>query len=133
MCNARYFGLSILALALVSAGAFRAADKDDPKYTIKEVMKMAHTVEKGSTDPNLFQKVAEGKATKDEKAKLLELYSALPANKPPKGEADEWKKTTSGMVTAVKAVVDGKENAEKDLKKAVACMDCHKAFRPAPK
>jgi hypothetical protein len=133
MRNAKYFGLAVLTVALVSAGAFRAADKDDPKYSIKEVMKMAHTVEKGSKDPSLFQKVAEGKATKDDKAKLLELYSALPANKPPKGEADAWKKSTTTIVDAAKAVVDGKEGAEKNLKMAIACMDCHKAFRAPPK
>jgi hypothetical protein len=133
MRTATYFGLAVLALAVASAGVFRAADKDDPKYTIKEVMKMAHTVEKGSKDPNLFQKVADGKATKEEKAKLLELYSALPANKPPKGDADAWKRSTTEIVTAAKAVVDGKEDAEKNLKKAIACMDCHKAYRPAPK
>jgi hypothetical protein len=133
MRNARYFGLAVLAVAVVSAGAFRAADKDDPKYSIKEVMKMAHTVEKGSKDPSLFQKVADGKATKDDKAKLLELYSALPANKPPKGDADAWKKSTTAIVDAAKAVVDGKEDAEKNLKMAIACMDCHKAFRPPPK
>ena len=128
MRNAKYFGLAVLTMALVSAGAFRAADKDDPKYTIKDVMKMAHAVEKGSKDPSLFQKVTTGKASKEEKAKLLELYSALPANKPPKGDADAWKKSTTAMVDAAKAVVDGKEDAEKNLKMATACMECHKAF-----
>src|SRR5258707_4453474 len=111
MRNVKYFGLAVLTLALVSAGVFRAADKEDPKYSVKEVMKMAHTVEKGSKDPSLYQKVADGKATKDDKAKLLELYSALPANKPPKGDADAWKKSTTAIVDAAKGVVYGQADA----------------------
>jgi hypothetical protein len=133
MRNVKCFALAAITLAFVTAGVFRAADKDDPKYTIKEVMKMAHTVEKDSKDPTLFKKVSDGKATKEDKAKLLELYSALPANKPPKGDADAWKKMTTTIVDASKAVVDGKDGAEKDLGKAVNCMGCHKDFRPPPK
>jgi hypothetical protein len=134
MRNAKYFGLAVLTAALVSMGIYRADDKkDDPKYTIKDVMKQAHTVEKGSKDPTLYEKVSGGKATKEEKAKLLELYSALPASKPPLGDADAWKDKTKAMIEATQAVVDGKEDAEKKLKAAVACMECHKTFRPPPK
>src|SRR5260370_23911049 len=133
MGRVKEFGQEVLHMALVSAGGFRAADKEDRKSSFKEVMKMAHRVEKGSKDPSLYQKVADGKATKDDKAKLLELYSALPANKPPKGDADAWKKSTTAIVDAAKGVVDGKADAEKNLKMAMACLDCHKAFRAPPK
>src|SRR5260370_38404516 len=115
MGRVKEFGQEVLHMALVSAGGFRAAEKEDPKYSIKEVMKMAHTVEKGSKDPSLYQKVADGKATKDDKAKLLELYSALPANKPPKGDADAGKKSTTATADAAKAVADGKEDSKQTL------------------
>jgi hypothetical protein len=132
MRNAKYFGLAVLTAALVSVGVYRADDKkDDPKLTIKDVMKQAHTVEKGSKDPSLYEKVTTGKATKDDKAKLVELYSALPANKPPKGDADAWKDKTTALVAAAQAVVDGKDDAEKNLKTAAACMKCHADFKAA--
>ena len=60
---ARYFGLAVLTLAVASVGVFRAAD-NDPKYTIKEVMKEAHK-------DKLVNKVALGKASDDEKKRLL--------------------------------------------------------------
>jgi hypothetical protein len=130
---ARYFGLAVLTLAVASMGVFRAAD-NDPKYTIKEVMKMAHTPkEEGSKDPTLYAKVSSGKASKEEMAKLLELYSALPANKPPQGDADAWKTKTTALVDATKAVIDGTDGADKKLKAAAACMECHKVFKPAKK
>jgi len=133
MRNVKCFALAILAGAVVSMGVYRAADKDDPKYTIKEVMAKAHKGlkdPKDPKDPSLFALVVDGKADKDQKAKLLELYSALPANKPPMGDADKWKDKTKSIVDATKAVVDGKDGAEKDLKKAVSCMGCHDAFKP---
>jgi hypothetical protein len=134
MRNAKYFGLALLTAAFVSVGVYRADDKkEDPKLTIKDVMKQAHTVEKGSKDPSLYEKVSMGKANKEEKAKLLALYSALPNNKPPKGDADAWKDKTKALVDAAQGVVDGKEDAEKKLKTAAACMACHKDFRPPPK
>ena len=132
MRNAKYFGLAVLTTAVVSVGVYRADDKkEDPKLTIKDVMKQAHTVDKGSKDPSLYDKVTTGKATKDDKAKLLELYSALCTNKPPKGDADAWKDKTTALVAAAKAVVDGKDDAEKNLKAEAACMKCHADFKPA--
>jgi len=84
MRNAKYFGLAVVTVALVSVGVYRADDKkDDPKLTIKDVLHQAHTVVQDSKDPSLSAKLTLGQATKDDTAKLLELYSARPANKPP--------------------------------------------------
>jgi hypothetical protein len=56
---------------LLSLGAFVglnfAEAADQPKYTIKEVMKEAHK-------NGLYKKVAEGNAEKAEKEKLVALY-----------------------------------------------------------
>jgi hypothetical protein len=108
---------------LVGLTVLRAAD-DAPKYTIKEVMKMAH-----SGDSSLYKKVAAGKASKDDKQKLVDLYTALAANTPTKGDADSWKEKTTALLDAAKEVQDGKEGAAKDLKKAADCKACHQVHK----
>ena len=118
------FGLASLGvLAFVGLGVLTAADKEEPKHTIKEVMKEAHK-------DGLLKKVASGKADKDEKDKLLELYTDLSKNKPPKGDADDWKTKTGAMVKAAKGAVDGDKDAAKGLtgvtKSCKACHDAHK-------
>ena len=134
MRTVKYFALAVLALGVLSLGAFRAADKDDkkdkdekdkPKISIKEVMKQAHGKETG-----LAEKVVAGKADKDEKMKLLDVYTQLAVNKPPKGDADSWKEKTSAIVKAAQDVVDGKKDAEGDLKKAINCKACHDTHKP---
>lgn len=105
-----------LAVALMSAGLLWADDKDKPKYTTKEVMKLAHK-------EKLLNKVMEGKASDDEKKKLVELYEAMAANKPPKGDADNWKKLNDALVDAAK-----KADADA-LKKASNCGACHSAHK----
>jgi hypothetical protein len=98
--------------------------KADPKYTIKEVMKEAH-----AGKASLLKKVVGGKADKDEKQKLVDLYTALGQNKPPKGEAKDWTDKTKEMLSLAKDVAAGKDGAGEKLGKAVNCMECHKAFR----
>jgi len=112
--------LSLVAL-FVSAGFLNADDKK-PKYTIKEVMK-EH--KKGK----LRDTVLGGKASDEEKKHLLELYEAMAAGKPSKGEADSWKKLNDAIVAAAKDVVEGKDGAIDALKKATACGDCHSAHK----
>ena len=104
---------------VIGLAALRAAD-DAPKYTIKEVMKMAH-----AGDNALAKKVTSGKATKEEKKKLVDLYTAMAADMPPKGDAESWKEKTSTLVESAIAVEEGKEGASKDLKKAMDCKACH--------
>ena len=74
--------------------AGRSKEKGDKaKYTIKEVMQEAHK-------SGLVRKVAQGKAEKADKEKLVEYYTSLPQNKPPKGDAKEWKDQTEAMLAA---------------------------------
>jgi hypothetical protein len=113
-----------LALAgLLGAQVLRGANDKEPKYSIKEVMKLAHK-------NKLMQKVAGGEGTKADKEKLLGLYIALSEGKPEKGSLEDWKKRTRAIVTAARAVVAGKEGAEAHLKKAVNCAACHKLHKP---
>jgi hypothetical protein len=117
--------LAALFLGAVSLGAYRAVEeKDAPKYTIKEVMKAAHK-------DGLKGKVASGKATQEEKDKLVELYAALAANKPEKGDVAVWKEKTTPIVVAAKAIAADKDTpkAIMDLNKATACKACHDVFK----
>jgi hypothetical protein len=110
---------SILALSMFFViGSNGAADKDkkEPKYKIADVMKIAM---KGG----LCGKVAKGDASDEEKAKLVELFTALSQNTPPKGDADSWKEKTGALLKAAKAG-DGAA-----LKKAANCGACHKAHK----
>lgn len=100
-----------------------AAQDEEPEYTISEVMKEAH---KGG----LLKKVFEGKASDEDKAKLLDLYEAMLANDPPKGSAEAWKKRSEAIVAAAKELIEDKEGASEKLTKAVNCKACHSEHRP---
>jgi mono/diheme cytochrome c family protein len=73
--------------------------------------------------------VADGKATDEEKAKLVECFEALPANKPPKGEEESWKEKTAALIAAAKDCAAGKEGAGAALGKAANCAGCHGAHK----
>ena len=104
-----------VALALVLAGS-QADGQEKPKYKIAEVMAKAM---KGG----LCKKVAEGKATAEEKETLVELFTALHQNAPPKGSAEAWKTRTKALLDAAKA---GDPAA---LKTAANCAACHKEHK----
>lgn len=109
--------------AISLAPYLRALEDEKPKHTIKQVMEKAHK-------NKLLNKVAEGKGTKEDAAELLDLYKALGVNKPPKGEAEDWKKKTTELASAAQEVVDGKEGAAAKLQKAANCGACHEAHKP---
>ena len=117
--------LAIAAAVMVNfSGAADKGDakKDDakPKHSIKNVMKKCM---KGG----LCKKVAGGEASDEEKKLLVEMFTALAANKPPRGDADSWKAKTSALVKAATA------NDGAALKKAANCAACHKVHKPKKK
>ena len=128
--KARAF-LAVVALAVLSAAAVLAAEgkkdpaADKPKYDNKEIMKQAH---KG--DVSIFNKVQKGTSTAADHAKLLELYKALAANKPPKGDQKSWDAKTGALVKAAEALNKGTPNAKAQLKTAANCKACHTAHKP---
>lgn len=115
--------LAVTLAVLWSSGRSLSAD---PKYTIKEVMKLAHVGK-----PPLCGKVVQGKATDAEKKQLLELYEALAANKPPCGDLKDWEQRTKALVEAAKALVANDKDAIAKYKKALNCAACHKEHKPA--
>jgi hypothetical protein len=102
------------ALLMDSSNQSQGGDKKDP-VAIKVVMQKAM---KGG----LCGKVASGKASDEEVATLISLFTDLAANKCPKGDEASWKKRTEALVKGAKAA---KEDGGKSLKKAADCKGCH--------
>jgi surface antigen len=103
---------AVAVFGLAVAYDSNAEGDKDPKFKIKEVMQKAM---KGG----LCGKVAKGEASAEEKKQLIELFTALAANKPPKGDDASWKEKTKALLDAAKAD-DGKA-----LAKAANCKACH--------
>jgi hypothetical protein len=108
-----------IAMAICASRDNVTAANADPKFTIKEVMKEAHK-------SGLLKKVAAGTADKEDREKLVELYKALSENKPPKGDAEEWKKSTAVLHKAAEEALKDPA-AGKKLK--VNCAECHGKFK----
>ncbi len=111
--------IATLSLALL-LGENSAGEK--AKHTIPQVMAKAM---KGG----LCKKVAQGKANDDEKKQLVELFTSLTKNEPPKGEAKDWKEKTSALLAAAKKAADGDEAGAKSLGKLANCKACHDAHK----
>jgi cytochrome c553 len=118
---------AVLLSGILPGAALHAADAQ-PKYTIKDVMKALH---KG--DENIGKKVARGQGTAEDFSKLLDYYSALPANKPPRGEQASWDSKTAAMVKAARALKAGDAGAVESYKAATNCKACHTAHKPEKK
>jgi hypothetical protein len=112
----------VVLLGSIGCLSLAWASADDPKYSIKDVMKEGHK-------NGLYKKVAQGKATKEEKEKLVALYTALAKDMPPKGDAAAWKKQTEDMLAAAQGSIKGDKDAEAKLLKLVNCAACHKEFK----
>ncbi len=92
------------------------------KATIKEVMQVCM---KGG----LCKKVASGEGSADDKKKLAEMFTALHAAKPSKGEQSSWDEKTKALVDAANDVLAGKDGAGAALQKAANCMGCHSVHK----
>jgi hypothetical protein len=119
--------LSVLAvvvgvMVIVSLAA-RVGAED--KLSIKSIMNDGH---KGKEAP--ITTVLTGKADEKTLKQFLEYYEFMATQKPPAGDEESWKKKTTALVAAMKAVIDKKDNALEDLKGAADCKACHMAHKP---
>ena len=111
-------------LSVASVGALRVMAEDaEEEVTIKDVMKAA-------MKDGLCKKVAKGEGDQADAEKLLELFTALSKQKPPKGDAESWKEKCDALVAAAKACAEGKEGAGAKLGAAANCKACHGAHKP---
>ena len=106
------------ALALVLGVLQIGRSADESKTSIKDVMK---TAMKGG----LCKKCAGGTATEAEQKQLVELFEAMAADKPPKGDDASWMAKTGDLLTAAKAVAAKDKDGGEKLKKAANCDACH--------
>ena len=114
-----------MCLVLTLAVAAGANKQGEPKYTISQVMKKAHSG-KGA----LLNKVTSGKASKAEAEELLEMYKSLAKNKAPQGDAESWKKKTDALIEGAQLYVDGKkDDAKSKLNAAKNCQACHQVHK----
>jgi hypothetical protein len=116
---------ALAAWFLLGTGTFQAGEGEKPKYTIKQVMKMAH----GGAADSLRARVLSGKANEEDKMKLVELYASLSKNKPPQGAPEAWKKQTESMHMLAQAGAKGDEAALKKLSEITTCKVCHAQFK----
>ncbi len=114
----------IIALGLATTWTAARADDDESHEVIEKVMKKAM---KGG----LCKKVASGKASDAEKQELAKLFLAMSKAKPPKGDAESWKKKSGALYKAAADVAAGKDGAVAALRKAANCKACHSVHRPA--
>jgi hypothetical protein len=114
--------LAFLTVLVLAAGSSGAAQGNKPKYDISEVMEKAH-------ESKLFEKVGKGEASAAEKKQLVEYYTALTQNKPPKGDPKAWKTKTEKMLDLAKKAEKGDKDAAAGLLKEVNCKACHGAFK----
>jgi hypothetical protein len=112
-------------LLLVCLGGDEAsAQGEKPKYTIAQVMKVAHNLKKG-----IIARVNDGTVSKADKEKLVEMYQALAQNKPPAGDAKAWKKRTAALISAAQLVEKNDPGGVAALKAAANCKTCHDTFK----
>lgn len=109
---------TLLAIAGIASLAWQSHAAE--KRSISDVMKDAM---KGES--SLHKKVALGKGTDDDAAKLLDYFKSLSAETPPVGDAASWKAKTDRLIAAAQGVVDKKSGATGELQMAGNCKACH--------
>ena len=103
-----------------------------PETEIGKIMKQGF----GGYPPTRFrplQKVLDGKASAEDKEKLVKLCEELTKTKPPRGDEKGWKDLTTLILEDAKAVAAGKGDQKEILKKLdthTNCDACHKAYAP---
>jgi hypothetical protein len=116
---------AVLVLTAVMGFLLSTRADDDPKYTVQVIMKV---VFKG--EDSVHKRILKGSATKEDLAKLVEYISVLPQNDPPQGDPDGWKKKTTALLIAARALQAGENDALAQYAKAANCQACHSVYRP---
>jgi len=121
--------LGLLLAVVIGAGvigvSLMAAAPEKKEIAIKTVMQEAMKPDGMA----LCKKVASGQATDEQKARLVELFTALHAAKPKKGDEASWKAKTEALLAAATNCKAGKEGAMAALAAAADCKGCHTAHK----
>jgi hypothetical protein len=123
---AKYLGAAVCASAL-AVGVARVRG-DDPKPTIKEIMKTMH---KG--DDSVVKQIIAGKGTQSEIDQLLADYKIMAEMDPPRGDKASWKAKTGKLIEITSTLKPDDKAGLANFKAAVSCRDCHSVHRPPQK
>jgi cytochrome c556 len=107
---------STLCLVAFAATASLAQAETKIETMMKESMK---------GENSLYKKVALGKGTDADAAKLVAYVKQICGEKPAKGDDASWKAKTSALVKAAEDVAAKKPDAILELQKAGNCKACH--------
>lgn len=118
-------GIAAVLATSIFISNLQAADGNN---ATKQFMKDFHKAPKG-VDP-VCRKAADGKASKDEIAKLVAGYKAMCSAKAPKGDDASWKEKTGKLLEAAMALQKGAADGAAKYKEAVNCKACHSAHKP---
>jgi hypothetical protein len=121
MISKRALVAGAFALGMVGFVGFNASAFAPKAASIKDVMKAAFAPNGGK----LLAKATGKEATAEDKEKFLECVKNLTEAKPPKGSEESWKKKTDAIVKAATNLKEGKEGANKEVRKATNCKACH--------
>jgi len=114
-----------MVAAAAAVGLTFSATADDAHELIEKAMKEGH---KGKT--SIVAKIKDGSASKEDIKKLQGWYTAMAKVKPPKGDAEGWKKKNTRLAALTGKIANGDEKAKKAFGKAVNCKACHNAHKP---
>ena len=119
--------LKIAALVATAGIAFTATAMagDAAHELIEEAMKVGH---KGKT--SIVGKIKNGSASKADIEKLQKFYQEMSKVKPPRGDAEAWKKKTTHLANLTGKLAKGDKEAKKAFGKAVNCKACHSKHKP---
>jgi hypothetical protein len=117
--------LALTLLAALAVAPLALAEAKKAKYSVKDVMQQVH---KG--EDNIGKRINRGTASAEDLAKMVEYYSSLPLNDPPRGDKASWQEKTAALVKAADELKAGRANALDHYKKAANCKACHDAHKP---
>lgn len=117
-----------LLITSTAWAAFSLAPVFADAEAISDLMKTYHKAPQGVD--SVCKKAGDGCATEAELAALLAGYEAIAVVTPPQGDAGSWKEKTGAVITAIKGLQSGAENAAADFKTAVNCKACHSLHKP---
>ncbi|MEO1525841.1 MAG: hypothetical protein AAFX06_10415 [Planctomycetota bacterium] len=95
---------------------------EDGKYSIAQVMELAHS-------SRLYRQLFRVPVDPEVAERLTILYSGLPSQSPPNGEADSWNERSQALLDSATKIIQGDADSIPAFKKAVNCNSCHNRHR----
>ena len=92
-------------------------------FSIAQVMQLAHK-------NKLYRELFQDDFAPAVGERLLLLYTSLPKQGSPKGDAEDWVKRSTSLANAARKVIEGGQGGVAEFKRAVNCNSCHSRHKP---